>query len=478
MRQPLSEVMPQCLLVAFLALSCASPTHSLRDSARRVVLYVDPCKDALTEVCAVQEALERHGTQVMPLWSEAMADELVSGESGDVQAKQRWPSFFSDSMQRAPAEGEELSWAAQHLDGLQLEAVLCGSDGGLSCAERLQHVLIPARSNGIVPARRDKFEMNERCRAAGLAVVEQAAPSSWEMAEGFLRERLRLSDEPSNTAAAVIKPRRGQASVGVRVARSLAEAETLFGVLSRSLVSIDTSEGSIGRAGVVQALLDGDEWIVDVVSRDGVHKVVALWRYDKGAANGAPFVYYSAKLCAAGGQEESEVMDYACAALDALAWRWGPGHIEVRMTSAGPRLIEVNVGRWNGLDFKLVCDLGVGYNAFDATLDAYLLPTAEGFDKLPVRPPHALICHGRLVTLVSYVEGTIKRVRHTDLLNQMTSLVTFEPTVTEGEGIHFTVDLDTCVGHAHLIHRDAEVVEADYTKLRALQQSLFEVQKG
>ena len=28
-----------------------------------------------------------------------------------------------------------------------------------------------------------------------------------------------------------------------------------------------------------QELLDGDEWVVDTVSRQGEHKVVALWRY-------------------------------------------------------------------------------------------------------------------------------------------------------------------------------------------------------
>jgi hypothetical protein len=44
-------------------------------------------------------------------------------------------------------------------------------------------------------------------------------------------------------------------------------------------------------------------------------------RYDKGETNGAPFVYYSAELMAAGGAEEGALMDYACTVLDALGWR-------------------------------------------------------------------------------------------------------------------------------------------------------------
>jgi hypothetical protein len=57
------------------------------------------------------------------------------------------------------------------------------------------------------------------------------------------------------------------------------------------------------------------------VSCKGEHKVVALWRYDKGETNGAPFVYYSAELMAAGGAAEGALMDYACTVLDALGWR-------------------------------------------------------------------------------------------------------------------------------------------------------------
>ena len=34
--------------------------------------------------------------------------------------------------------------------------------------------------------------------------------------------------------------------------------------------------------------------------------------------------------------------------LDTLGWRWGPAHIEVKRTSRGPVLVEVNAGRFNG----------------------------------------------------------------------------------------------------------------------------------
>ena len=52
-----------------------------------------------------------------------------------------------------------------------------------------------------------------------------------------------------------------------------------------------------------QEYLRGDEYVVDTVSRDGEHKVVALWRYDKRAANGAPVVYFGMELIALGQDE-------------------------------------------------------------------------------------------------------------------------------------------------------------------------------
>ena len=219
----------------------------------RAVLYIDPCKDALTEVSAVQAAMTQHGVHIVPLWSEAMADEMSrSGHS------QRLSSFYSDATHRAPAAGDECRWAEEHLDGMHLEAVLCGSDGGLACAERLQHILIPERSNGIEPARRDKYLMNEKCRAAGIAVAAQSAPETWEAVAAFLTQQqaqqTQQVQQSQQQLRAVLKPRRGQASVGVRVAHSLDEARDIYRVLSRSLVSIDTSEVAEARAVVVQVI--------------------------------------------------------------------------------------------------------------------------------------------------------------------------------------------------------------------------------
>ena len=177
-----------------------------------------------------------------------------------------------------PPAGEEQAWAEDCLglsDGeFVLSAVLCGSDGGLADAERLQHALLPERSNGILPARRDKFLMNEVMRSAGLAAPLQCAPASWGEARTFLRSQL------GGRLPVVIKPRRGQASVLVGLAHDEEQAQHMDAVLRDAAVhvSIDTAEVASGDSNVVyQEYLRGSEWVVDTVSCAGEHKILALW---------------------------------------------------------------------------------------------------------------------------------------------------------------------------------------------------------
>ena len=54
--------------------------------------------------------------------------------------------------------------------------------------------------------------------------------------------------------------------------------------------------GSVNDSVLAQEFLVGKEYIVDHVSRDGLHKLMAIWEYDKRAVNGAAFVYFGERL--------------------------------------------------------------------------------------------------------------------------------------------------------------------------------------
>ena len=64
------------------------------------------------------------------------------------------------------------------------------------------------------------------------------------------------------------------------------------------------------------------EYVVDSVSIEGIHKTVAIWEYDKRSANGAKFVYYGMRLYESEtGEREDELVKYMHSVLDALEIR-------------------------------------------------------------------------------------------------------------------------------------------------------------
>jgi hypothetical protein len=190
------------------------------------------------------------------------------------------------------------------------------------------------------------------------------------------------------------------------------------------------------------------------------------------------FIHISARWASDGAG--ASINRYAFAVLDALAFRWGPAHIEVKRTPAGPILVEINAGRWNGVNFKLLADICVGHNAIDATLDAFLSPRAWG--ALPRTPPPELRGCARYVKLVSSCEGRLSEraaALFESLPSELPSLLRLQTDAARpGERVDLTVDLASSAGFAHLVHQDAAVLERDYERLRQLQRdgSLFEVE--
>ena len=93
-----------------------------------------------------------------------------------------------------------------------------------------------------------------------------------------------------------------------------------------------------------QEYLEGDEWVVDTVSRAGEHKVVALWKYDKRDYHGSPVVYHGMRLHNVEADEPllRGMVAYVTAVLDALGITDGAMHSEIMATARGPVLVEVH----------------------------------------------------------------------------------------------------------------------------------------
>lgn len=363
----------------------------------------------------------------------------------------------------------------QNDDG-EIICVLSESDSGVSTAEKIQSGLGLPMGNGISPSLRNKFLMNENAKERGLKTVKQALVKSWDAAVEFIEEIWSnrnddidtTYDDKKNLKSVVVKPYRGVASDGVYMASSLVEAEKAF----YSLIGKPKYGGGVNDAVLIQEYADGPEYAVDTVAMDGEIKVVALWRYRKLPANGAPFVYQCSELVDVATQMEQRVCDYCIAVLQAQNLRWGPTHTEIKYTKDGPRLIEINA-RWHAQHFYPIVKACLGYDAITSTLDAYF--DRKAFNLLP-KYPISKKSAGLILHLISNQEGKVKEIKYIDEIQRLRSTLLVDMDIEVGGDVVRTVDIRTDCGYVLLCHHDPEVVAGDYDHIVSLQSTMIEVE--
>ncbi|KAJ0403433.1 hypothetical protein ATCC90586_001722 [Pythium insidiosum] len=251
---------------------------------------------------------------------------------------------------------------------------------------------------------------------------------------------------------------------------SIEEAERTF----KSILGKINGLGIENNAVLLQEYLEGDEYVVDTVSRNGIHKVVAVWKYDKRRVNDAAFVYFGLSIIPTGGVVD-ELIEYQFSVLDALGIRNGPAHGEVKFCRGSPVLIEVGArchggeGAWVPIANKCV-----GYNQVDAAIDSLLEPAA--FEKLPSRPTQ-LLQYGCEAMLVSYKDGVLKALPGLTEIEQFPSFLKKEIFVQPGDMIRRTIDMFTTPGSIMLTHQDKDVLAANLARIRELEiDGLYELE--
>jgi len=361
---------------------------------------------------------------------------------------------------------EAIAQTAQKVSNLGCEIVGClaGAECGVEVGEALAEAL-GLRGNGtsLGAARRNKFLMGERVRESGLRAVKQMKGSAavWDKIEEF------LDHEAPSPFKMVVKPLDSCGSDGVYLCTSKEDTKAACD----AIVGHCNATGSFNAEVLIQEYLSGTEYVVDTVSRDGDHKVVAVWEYDKRPVNGAPFVYFGMRLLDPQCPVSQQLVSYMCAeggVLDALGFINGPGHAEVKLEADGPCLVEVGARchGWSGTWMSLVSECLGPHNQVEATLDAYL--DGEAFCKIP-KIPVGLKKEGVCTCLVSRREGTIASVA----TEKLESLLSFHKAVLGhchvGEELHRTIDLFTSPGQVLLASDDAGQLEEDYARIHEME---------
>lgn len=185
----------------------------------------------------------------------------------------------------------------------QLVAVIAGAETGVLLADRLSEKLgLRTNETSLSDARRNKFIMGETVRAANIRAVKQVRCTLWEEIDICIKEwNLTL-----NSLKLIVKPLDSAGSDSVTLCNNIDDVKEAF----NNIMGKSNGLGLKNEAILVQEYLEGTEYVIDAVSRDGDHKIIAIWEYDRRPVNGADFVCFGQRLMTIDEDRAQEIVDY------------------------------------------------------------------------------------------------------------------------------------------------------------------------
>lgn len=224
-------------------------------------------------------------------------------------------------------------------------------------AQVARRLALPHMSPAAVRNCRDKLSTRRLLRSAGVPGVKFAHVHGQEQA---------LREADAIGYPVVLKPRSLAGSVGVVVAQDADELRALYHhAMDASYPGLDPLDGL-----VLEEFLDGPEISVDSVVYDGDVQLVNVARKRLGFP---PFFEEVGHLISPWHHEPwtEDLTDLVVMTHQALGVQTGVTHAEVRLTPAGPRLVELN-GRLGGDFIPYLGHLATGVDLTAAAVDLAL----------------------------------------------------------------------------------------------------------
>jgi len=308
--------------------------------------------------------------------------------------------------------------------------------------------------------------MGEAVRKSGERAVQQTIATEWNHVKTFLSS---FNPDPFKI---VVKPNLGAGSDDVFMCNSVEEVKTAFFKINGSINSLGIKNDGV----LIQEFLQGKEYVIDTMSRNGHHKIIAMWEYDKRPANGRFNVYFGTKPHAVNGEVQHSLKDYVMSVLDALEVHNGPGHAEVIMTKTGPCLVEIGCRCHGGnASWYNVAREFAGHDQLNAVVDGFT--SEENFRKIPDFVSHNMK-YGKTVDLVAYEAKEILEVPGIEYVKSLKSFNRINLFKNVGDVLDITVDCNSTPGEIILIHEDKQQVERDFEAIHELLKSGFFILKN
>lgn len=377
-----------------------------------------------------------------------------------VQSNPNESPFYLDRLRREDFVENVVHEGDLHATATRVAAhdpafVVVGSEPGVLLSDALSERLgLPSNGSALSRARRDKHEMANALRRAGLRAVAELKTGDAEEAAAWAEAR---GDWP-----VVVKPLDSAGTDGV----SLCESPDAIRAAFASILGRPNALQGANEALLVQELLKGTQLFTDSISWDGVHHVSEVWRDTKRRIQGN-LAYDFEELLDARGEQQDQVVPYVHAVLDALGIRFGPAHTEVMLTADGPVLVECGA-RLHGSIRDDVIDRCTPSHV-TVTVDAYLDPASVA---RRAAQPYELRAASRCVMLISHQAGRVVSDAGMRAVEALPSFAGSIAMAQPGDEITPTIDLFSCPGMIYLVDPDRELLRRDYERLRELEETV------
>ena len=358
----------------------------------------------------------------------------------------------------------DIEQLAQSLQDYEIIAAVPGQEPGVELADTLSEYLRLPNTNGTAKssARRNKYDMIE-------AVAEARVPTPLFLKSQNLEE-IRQWVKTNTFYPVVVKALRSAGNDGVHICKT--EKELIDSV--NNIMTSNTLFGEPNSEVLVESFLDGLEYVVNSVSKDGEHVPVEVMYYLKERI-GTKTVYDRIVLVPLNSPEAQELIAYNNQVLDALGIKNGPTHSEIMMTKDGPRLVETGA-RISGMANREFFDACCGVNQIDLTVASYC--DAARFQELKSKINPELQQPGIIVDVI--YRGAAGRVERVDTAveEQIRRLGSAQTVIIKrkpGDELVPTETLAQSPAKVFLTHQSAEVIKQDYAELNRLVHKLFRV---
>ncbi len=341
-----------------------------------------------------------------------------------------------------------------------IACVVAGSEMGVVLADRLAQALgLPGNPPASSLLHQNKDMMQEALREHGLRSIRGRVVHTLQEVRDWWKEL--------SVSHVVLKPVAGAGTAGLHFCNSEEEAVRAAETEFAGADYFGRKDGGL----IMQERIEGTEYIINTVSRNGVHRITDIWVYDKVRRGQSGNAYNYARILRRLEAGHAEMAEYAYRVLDALDFRYGPSHGEYMLTETGPVLVEVGARPMGGHFERSMLDRLLGHHLTDASLDSYLDPDAFERDRKKKYRTNGFLMNKFFITPEG---GTVDSYPVLTLLHSLKTLAggSLSPAFADFR-LPTTVDLDSAPGNILLYSEDENEVWRDYQLIRTLETRCF-----